>query len=154
MTSAFFEIALIFVLLLCNGLFAMTEIASAGMSLVNDEQVERGWERAVAAVNGRKRMLGAFLEESTMLGLAGDTLVLSMDELHRAVVEEAGNRELLSEEVSRAFGRSLDVRCTAAVAPPRRPVQDADVKPMIDRAIAWFEGDVIDRQSRAERTGE
>jgi hypothetical protein len=132
----------------------MAEIAAAGMSLVHDVEVERGWIRAVAGVNGRKRMLGAFLEESTMLGIAGDMLVLSMDGLHRAVVEEAGNRTLLVEEVSRAFGRPLEVRCTAAVAPPPRPLLDSDVKPMIDRAIAWFDGDVIERESRGERTSE
>ena len=130
----------------------MTEIAAAGTSLVCDDAVEAGWHRAVAGINGRKRMLGAFLEESTMLGLAGDTLVLSMDELHRAVVEEAGNRSMLVEEVTRAYGRALVVRCTAAIAPPPRPVLDSDVKPMIDRAIAWFDGDVIDRDSRGERT--
>ncbi len=132
----------------------MTEIAAAGLTLVHDAEVERGWMQAVAGINGRKRMLGAFLEESTMLGLAGDTLVLSMDELHRAVVEESGNRTLLVEEVQRAFGRPLQVRCTAAVTGPPRPVQDDDVKPMIDRAIAFFDGDVIEREGRGERTSE
>jgi DNA polymerase-3 subunit gamma/tau len=132
----------------------MTELAAAGLSLVNDTEVERGWARAVAGVNSKKRMLGAFLEESLMLGIAGDTLVLSMDELHRAVIEEAGNQTMLVEEVQRGFGRPLEVRCTAAVAAPPRPVQDADVKPMIDRAIAWFDGDVIERDGHGERTSE
>jgi DNA polymerase III subunit gamma/tau len=132
----------------------MAEIAAAGLSLVIDPDVERGWARAVASVNARKRMLGAFLEESVLLGLAGGILVLSMDELHRAVVEESTNRALLLEEAQRAFGRALEVRCTAAVAGPPRPVQDADVKPLIDRAIAWFEGDIIERPDRGERTSE
>ena len=91
-------------------------------------------------------MLGAFLEESALLGVAGDALVLSMDELHRAVVEESSNQTMIAEELTKVFGRQLSVRCTAVVesAAPKAPT-DADVKPMIDRAIAWFEGDVIER---------
>ena len=54
-------------------------------------------ERALAAgarraINARKRMLGAFLEESRFLGRAGDALVLAMDDLHRAVIDEKENR--------------------------------------------------------------
>jgi DNA polymerase-3 subunit gamma/tau len=131
----------------------MSEIAAAGLGLVIDPEVERGWAKVVASVNGRKRMLGAFLEESTLIGIAGDSLVLSMDELHRAVVEESGNRALLLEEVQRGFGRALQVRCTAAVAGPARPLRDSDVKPLIDRAIARFDGEIIEREGR-ERTSE
>jgi hypothetical protein len=132
----------------------MSEIAAAGMSVVMDPDVERGWITAVAAVNAKKRMLGAFLEESSLVGIAGGMLVLSMDELHRAVVEEAGNRALLLEEVERAFGRPLQIRCTAAITGPPRPLQDADVKPLIDRAIARFDGEIIERAGRGERDTE
>jgi hypothetical protein len=83
-----------------------------------------------------------------------------MDDLHRAVVDEKENRAIVAEELTRAFARALDLRCApldAAEQAERRPTAES-VKPMIDRAIAWFEGDIIERGSRAaerkdERTG-
>jgi DNA polymerase-3 subunit gamma/tau len=120
--------------------------ATAGVELRLDPDLETRWRQAVEAVNARKRMLGAFLEESALLGLVGDEVVLSMDELHRAVVEEATNRALITDELRRTFGRSITMRCTAAVGGPAvRPPSEADVRPLIDRAIAWFEGDIIQR---------
>jgi hypothetical protein len=57
--------------------------------------------------------------------------------------------------VRRAFGRSLALRCVppGGAARPRPAV--ADVRPLVDQAIAWFQGDVIERNVRAaERTGD
>jgi DNA polymerase-3 subunit gamma/tau len=119
-----------------------------------DEAIENCWRETLRGLNGVKRMLGAFLEESQFLGLAGETLVLAMDDLHRTVVEEKDNRALLATEVQRAFGRSLALRCVPPVGePPARPAV-SDVRPMVDQAIAWFQGDVIERGRGAERTGE
>jgi hypothetical protein len=108
------------------------------------------------AINGRKRMLGAFLEESRLLGLAGTGLVLAMDELHRAVVEEKDNRALIAEEVQRAFGRALLVRCHTGAGPVARPQPPSvdDVQPMVDQAIAFFEGEIVEKNGRdRERNG-
>jgi DNA polymerase-3 subunit gamma/tau len=113
---------------------------------------EAQWKQAIGLVNGRKRMLGAFLEESRFLGLAGDAVVLGMDDLHRAVVDVAEHRAMVCEELSRVFGRALDLRCVSLPegAAPRRLTTD-DVKPMIDRAIQLFDGEVVDRRDRGER---
>lgn len=129
--------------------------AEVGTEVALDPQVEARWKSTIQGVNARKRMLGAFLEESALLGVAGDAVVLSMDELHRAVVEESSNQSMIAEELQRVFGRPLGIRCTAVVEQdPRAVPTEADVKPMIDRAIAWFEGDVIERPGQgAERTG-
>jgi DNA polymerase-3 subunit gamma/tau len=114
------------------------------------------WAATVAAVNQRKRMLGAFLEESRFLGAADDALTLAMDDLHRAVVEEKDNRAILAEAARRAFGRPVVVRCVpldAAGIGPRRPAASEDVAPLIEKAIAFFEGDVLERPARpGERT--
>jgi DNA polymerase-3 subunit gamma/tau len=134
---------------------ARAAIAVAGFDCRRDEAIDQRWRDALGGVNGSKRMLGAFLEESLFLGVAGDTLVLAMDDLHRTVVEEKENLALLAAEVRRAFGRSLALRCV----PPGReaPAVPAagDVRPLVDQAIAWFQGDVIERSARTEgRTGE
>ena len=46
----------------------------------------------IAAVNGRKRMLGAFLQACRFDGATDTHVVLAMDDLHRAVVDEKENR--------------------------------------------------------------
>jgi DNA polymerase III subunit gamma/tau len=132
---------------------ARAGLAEAGVE--RDEAADRQWREALGRVNGTKRMLGAFLEECQFLGLAGESLVLGMDDLHRAVVEESENRAILAAEVRQAFGRSLTLRCVpAGLGAPRRPAAE-DVRPLVDQAIAWFQGDVIEGAARrAERTGE
>jgi hypothetical protein len=69
------------------------------------------------------------------------------------VVEEKENRTLLGAEVSRAFGRPLTLRC---VPPDRETAKGPppDVRPLVDQAIAWFQGDVIERAPRAQRSAE
>jgi hypothetical protein len=113
-----------------------------------DEAIDQCWHDALGGVNGLKRMLGAFLEESQFVGLAGETLVLAMDDLHRTVVEEKENRALLDGEVRRAFGRSLALRCVPPGEAKAGPPAVADVRPLVDQAIAWFQGDVIERGAR------
>ena len=97
-------------------------------------------------------MLGAFLEESRLVGVAGNDVVLAMDDLHRAVVDVAEHRALVGEAVRAAFGRALGLRCVpiATDAQNRLPTVD-DVRPMIQRAIDWFDGEIIERRDRGER---
>jgi hypothetical protein len=129
--------------------------AVADPALERDARVDACWRATLEAVNRRKRMLGAFLEESRFLGVAGDFLVVAMDDLHRAVVEEKENRGLLLAEARGPFGRAFGLRCVPlAEAPPALEpgATEVDVEPMIHRAIAWFDGDVIERTERSERT--
>jgi hypothetical protein len=116
-----------------------------------DERVQGCWRDVLASINARKRMLGAFLEESRFLGVSGSTLVLATDDLHRAVIEENENKKLLAEEVRRAFGQPLELLCgggPAAQAPPSTS-EPMDVQSMIDRAVAWFDGEKVAPAERA-----
>ncbi|HET7224068.1 MAG TPA: hypothetical protein VFK69_00005, partial [Candidatus Eisenbacteria bacterium] len=122
----------------------------------HDSEIERCWRAALDAINGRKRMLGAFLEESRFLGLRGDRAVIAMDALHRAVIEEKDNRALLEEELARAFGRRLSLAAASGAAdgspaPARRPPTAEDVRPMIERAMAWFDAESVDPRARAQK---
>jgi DNA polymerase III subunit gamma/tau len=118
-----------------------------------DDATESRWKMTIMAVNGRKRMLGAFLEESRLLGVAGGTLVLAMDDLHRAVVDASEHRAIVHEELANVFGQPLVLRCAplSAGQAPKRP-STADVQPNIDRAIQYFDGEVIDRGGRGDRS--
>jgi len=121
-------------------------------AVVSDAGVAASWGAVVAGVNARKRMLGAFLQACRLTDVADTHLVLAMDDLHRAVVDEKENRGIIAAEVSRVFGRPLKVRCVpvAAGAPPAATGEPA---PTIDRVIEWFAGEVIDPQARQrERT--
>jgi len=131
---------------------APTAVLDAEIEL--NDTIETHWRTAVAAVNAKKRMIGAFLEESRFKGIAGNHALLAMDTLHRAVVDVPENHQMVNEELQRAFGRPLELRCVALkpgdVA--KRP-SAADVQPRIDRAIEFFDGEVIDRDKRGgERT--
>ncbi|HEY3215860.1 MAG TPA: hypothetical protein VGK93_05160, partial [Candidatus Eisenbacteria bacterium] len=121
---------------------AVAEPAPVGL----DPESIACWERVIAAVNQRKRMLGAFLQESQFLGLAPHGILLVMDDLHRSVVDERENRALIAAEVARAFGRPLVLDCGSPGSPgASRPPSEQDLQPMIERAITWFEGDLIQR---------
>jgi hypothetical protein len=113
-----------------------------------DGALAASWQAVIAAVNGKKRMLGAFLQACRFDGATDRHVVLAMDDLHKAVVDEKENRAIIAGEVSQAFGRPLTVQCVALEgdAPPRPSA--ADVEPLIDRAIAWFEGEVVDPKPR------
>jgi hypothetical protein len=127
-------------------------VAVSDVERVADADSSAGWQRALAAVNQRKRMLGAFLEDCRFLGRSGEAVLLAMDDLHRAVVEEKDNRAMLVEELRRAFGRPVELRCVAlgeAGLEPRRPAEPAAVAPLIEQAIAFFEGDVLAPPGRA-----
>jgi hypothetical protein len=120
-----------------------------------DAQGHAAWANVVGAINKRKRMLGAFLEESRFVGVSAADLVLGMDDLHRAVVEEKENRAMLAEEAQRAFARALVVRCVPlAPGEVRKPPAMDDVKPMVDEAIAFFEGDPVLPRRVSERKSE
>src|SRR6185436_7067857 len=91
--------------------------ASATTAIAEDVTLDEGtanaWRQTIARVNERKRMLGAFLEEIQLVGVAGDALVLAMDDLHRSVIDSSEHRPIVHEELARAFGRPVVFRCTA-----------------------------------------
>ena len=123
--------------------------AVAGEAAI-DERIAEGWKLTIARVNERKRMLGAFLEEIRLVGVAGDALVLAMDDLHRSVIDSSEHRPIVSEELARAFGRPIEFRCTAGepVTPAQRAAKADSLKPIIERAMEVFDGEVIDRGPR------
>jgi len=131
---------------------ASASVAGATATLVVeiDAGVEAIWVRTLEAVSNRKKLLGAFLKESRLVGLSGPAVVVAMDDLHRAVVDEKENRQIVAEELRLGFGRALEMQCVpldAAELAQRRPTQES-VKPMIDKAIEWFAGDIIERGAR------
>ena len=102
-------------------------------------------------MNGRKRMLGAFLEEITLVGVTEDTLILSMDDLQRSVVDTGEHRPMLLEEMARVFGRPLELRVVKGVSKTqgrREKARQSDLQPIIDRAIEMFDGEEITRGKR------
>src|SRR5262249_51624785 len=111
-----------------------------------DETIEQRWMLVVEAINAQKRMLGAFLQESQLVGISGRTLVLHMDALHRSVVDERENKALVERHVAERFGEALALQCVIAGAVPRP--QAEDLNPLVDRAIAWYEGEMISRPGR------
>ena len=133
---------------------ASTATAVADDTLL-DETIAGSWKLAIERVNERKRMLGAFLEESRLVGVAGDALVLAMDDLHRSVIDSQEHRPIVHEELARAFGRPLQLRCAPAGAGPseRRAALAESFEPMIDRAREVFDGEVIDRAGRGGDRG-
>jgi DNA polymerase III subunit tau-like protein len=112
------------------------------------------WSLVLRGVNERKRMLGAFLSESRLVAIGDRGLTLAMDDLHRTVLDDRENRALLSDEIERVFGSRLPFTCEgpqsgAATAPaPKRPLTAADVQPLIERAVEYFDGEAVQRSTR------
>jgi DNA polymerase III subunit gamma/tau len=131
----------------------LTAEPAAADAAAPDADTAACWRAAIACVNQRKRMLGAFLEESRFAGVSEGRAVLVTDQLHRTVIEEKENRAIVEEELSRAFGRAVALACATGDDPPRRPPALEDVRPMIEQAIAWFDGEAVPpRARRNERT--
>jgi hypothetical protein len=129
---------------------AMSAPAAVVEGVTLDEGIANAWRQTITRVNERKRMLGAFLEESRLIGVANEVLVLAMDDLHRSVIDSSEHRPIVHEELARAFGRPIALRCTTGetATPAQRAAQADDLKPMIDRAMEVFDGEVIDRAGR------
>ena len=72
------------------------------------------WEKVVALVLQRKRMLGHFLETARPLGWQDNVLVLEVDPAHRGLIEHRDNRTVLIAALSEVYGRALDYRCVDA----------------------------------------
>ena len=127
--------------------------AIADGALDNGAGVKECWRAALVAIHERKRLLGAFLEECHCLGRSGDQLVVAMDDLHRAVVEEKDNRLIVSEELRRAFGAGLTLQCAPLEAAPpeaQRP-SEQQTNAMVTKTLEWFGGEAKPA-SRSERT--
>ncbi len=120
--------------------------APAASAVLTDAPLDTGaetqskWRACMESINSRKRLLGAFLEESAFLGCGGGRLVLGMDDLHRAVVEEKDNRAIVADELKRVFGEVIELRCVP-LAPgggaPERPTAE-QTEAMVAKALAWF----------------
>jgi DNA polymerase-3 subunit gamma/tau len=135
---------------------AFSTPASSTATLVEDAprldaEIEGRWGRVIESINAQKRMLGAFLQESRIVGVTSQALVLAMDALHRSVVDERDNRALVERVLAETFGSPLVLQCALETDATERP-QAADLKPLVDRAIAWFEGDVIQPSGDAGRS--
>jgi hypothetical protein len=120
---------------------------------VLDGEALQRWEAAVQGVNGKKRMLGAFLQESRFLGVTTRAVFLAADDLHRSVVDERENRALVEEQLVQVFGRQVALQVVPLTADDTA-VPKPDVRPMVERAKQWFDGDLIGRpktEPRSER---
>lgn len=129
-------------------------VATLEAELECGPETESRWRETVTGINARKRMLGAFLEETRFMGLAADALVVAMDQVHTIVVEEKENLAIMTEEASRVFGRALTLRCVPLEASQRRrrPTLE-DVAPLVEQAIEFFQGEPVEPKTRrSERT--
>ena len=133
-----------------RGALAVLDMAD----VVLDGEVEDSWKRTIAGVNGRKRMLGAFLEESSLVGATLDVLVLGMDDLHRSVIDTGEHRPMVIEELALAFGRPMELRCVTGEAKSvtrRANSTPATMQPMIEKAMQIFDGELIEKEKGPER---
>jgi hypothetical protein len=137
----------------------MESIAEVGTAVLEPEtdvmvaaDAAAQWAQVIQRINGRKRMLGAFLEESRFGGVAGAEIQLETDDLHAAVIDEKENRALVQEAIRHVFGAQANFRCVRPGRPVSRPITtNADVQPMIEQAIRFFDGEPIEPEApRAE----
>jgi hypothetical protein len=84
-------------------------------------------------------MLGAFLERASFSPASwAGTLIVGTDDLRRSVARRGENRAQSPRPRRGVFRRPMTVRFARADGAPKPPEMMEDVRPMIDRAIAWF----------------
>ena len=120
--------------------------------LPTDERAAELWREVMGRINQSKRMLGAFLEESQFRGISDDGLIIEADDLHANVIEERDNRAIIHSMIREVFGAPIALRCVRPSQPnaQRALPTNADVQPMIDKAIQFFDGEAVDMTRRPE----
>jgi hypothetical protein len=120
------------------GAISTNEVVDAALDAGAD--VSERWKAALATIHERKRLLGAFLEECHFMGRAGERLIVAMDDLHRAVVEEKENRLIVGEAVRRAFGDGAVLQCAPleAAGPAAQRPSEEQTNAMVTKALQWF----------------
>ncbi len=97
--------------------------------------------------------MGEILKACTLVGVAGEHVVIAMDSFQRSVVDSTECRAELAQELRRLFGRPMDMKCTElGPGAVKRPRTSDEVKPLIDRAIEFFDGEVLGGGGRGDRT--
>ncbi len=120
--------------------------------LPTDERAADLWREVMGRINQSKRMLGAFLEESQFRGISDDGLMIEADDLHATVIEERDNREIVHSMIREVFGAPIALRCVRPSQPiaQRAARTNADVQPMIEKAIQFFDGEAVDMTRKPE----
>ena len=128
---------------------------AAGEAPARAAREELLWREVVGRVNATKRMLGAFLEESRFVGLSDAGLVLETDDLHATVIDEKENRTIVNDAIRQVFAAHVAFRCVrpSQPLPARARPTTADLQPMIDHAIAFFDGESVDLGARRTEPG-
>ncbi len=121
-------------------------------ALPSDERAHDLWRQVTGRINQSKRMLGAFLEESQFRGVSDEGLVIEADDLHAAVIEERDNRAIIHDMIREVFGAPIALRCVRPAQPnaQRAARTNADVQPMIEQAIKFFDGEAVDMTRKPE----
>jgi DNA polymerase-3 subunit gamma/tau len=144
--------------------------ASAPPSSVRQEPVNLDWEAVVARVLAERPNIGAFLEESGLVGVAGDLVTVGFPAAagtSMKMMQQESYQQAVAEACSVLAGRRLRVRVvslengtaapTAAQlrlereATRKRHLRDeALANPLVQEALSVFGGEVKEvRQSRA-----
>jgi len=89
------------------------------------------------------------------MGRAGDRLIVAMDDLHRAVVEEKENRLIVTDVLRRTFGSGVALHCAPldAAGPAAQRPSAEQTQAMVAMALEWFGGEASPGP-RDERTEE
>ena len=129
---------------------ATAEVGAAAMP--TDKRAAELWRDVMGRINQSKRMLGAFLEESQFRGISDDGLMIEADDLHATVIEERDNRAIIHSMIREVFGAPIALRCVRPSQPhvQRAAPTNADVQPMIDKAIQFFDGEAVDMTRKPE----
>ena len=115
-----------------------------------DDPVVR-WRETVDRVKERKLLLGTCLEEGAFLGLCGSNVRIALapeHAFHRAMLEMKENKEILSEELERWYGRGARLSCESAGPAPMRSAETkpADEPPpsLVKRIVELFDGEILE----------
>jgi DNA polymerase-3 subunit gamma/tau len=116
------------------------------------EGLDAGWGRVVAEVMRRKPTLGAILDQARPVALVDGqlTVALAGNHFHKDLLADRVNRELVTQVVQRHIPDANRVEVTVGSAEPA----GAQGHPVVQAALALFQGEVVAVRPRGEEGGE
>jgi hypothetical protein len=118
--------------------------------------LEMAWERVVGDVLKRKALLGSVLQHASPLRVEQGVLMLALQAsgFHRELLNDRGNKELISEALQRHVpsARRFELDAHATTTPGGGG--GARNHPAVQAALSTFQGEVVAVRPRSPEEGE
>jgi DNA polymerase III subunit gamma/tau len=122
------------------------------LSEVSAADLHQSWARAVEEILKKKALLGSVVQHAVPQRLDAGVLTVGLvaSAFHREMLGERSNREIITQAVQQHIPGARRVEITAAAGAPGGALNH----PVVQAAVATFQGEVVAVRPRAPEEGE